>query len=102
MNSKVVGFAKVAMWLVIVAVVLVTVKWSSITSGPSADDAIVAIRVAQRDLFEAKKSQRGADTPKFNDAEGVLNLAWAALKEKRYDGAIAEAHKASQLARGGD
>ncbi len=100
MSSKKAGFAKVAMWLAIVAVVLVTVKWSSITSGPSADDAIVAIRVAQRDLFEAKKSQRGVKTPILDDAEGALNLAWAALKEKRYEDAILAARKASHSSRG--
>jgi len=100
MRSRVAVFPKVAMLLVIVAVVLVTVKWVSISGGPSADEAIVAIRVAQRDLFDAKKSPRGVDTPKLNDAESALNLAWAALKAKRYYGAIAEAHKASQLARG--
>lgn len=100
MRSKVAVFPKVAMLLVIVAVVLVTVKWVSISGGPSADEAIVAIRVAQRDLFDAKKNPRGVDTPKLNDAESALNLAWAALKAKRYYGAIAEAHIASQLARG--
>ena len=100
MRSKVAVFPKVAMLLVIVAVVLVTVKWVSISGGPSANEAIVAIRVAQRDLFDAKKSPRGVDTPKLNAAESALNLAWAALKAKRYYGAIAEAHIASQLARG--
>ena len=99
MRSKVAVFPKVAMLLVIVAVVLVTVKWVSISGGPSADEAIVAIRVAQRDLFDAKKSPRGVDTPKLNAAESALNLAWAALKAKHYYGAIAEAHIASQLAR---
>jgi hypothetical protein len=100
MSSKKARFARVAMWLAIVAVVLVTVKWRSITSGPSADDAIVAIRVAQRDLFEAKKGQRGVDTPKRNDAESALNLAWALLKEKRYEDAILVARKASHSSRG--
>jgi hypothetical protein len=38
---------------------------------------------------------------KLNNAEGALKLSLAALKEKRCDGAIAEAHKASQLARRG-
>lgn len=96
-----VGSVQLAMWLAIVAVTLGTVKWTSIFGGPTSDDAIVAIRVAQRDLFEAKWSQRGADTPNLNDAEGALNLALAALNKKRYEGAIAEAHRASQLARGG-
>ena len=41
------------MLLTIVAVVLATVKWTSISGGPTLDDVIVAIRVAQRDLYGA-------------------------------------------------
>ncbi len=49
-----VGLVKLAILLAIIAVVLATVKWTSISGGPSSDDAIIAVRVAQRDLFEAK------------------------------------------------
>ncbi len=94
-----VGQVKLAILLAIVAVVLATVKWTAITSGATSDDAIVAIRVAQRDLFEAKKSRRGLDTVRLNDAEGALNFAWAALKEKRYEDAIMAARKVSDSAR---
>jgi len=100
MKSKL-GPVKLAMWLTLVAVILASVKWISISGGPTSDDAIVAIRVAQHDVFAAKKSRSRVDTPKLNDAEGALNLALASLKVKRYDEAIAGAHKASQLARGG-
>ena len=48
-----VGLVKLAILLAIIAVVLGTVKWTSISGGPSSDDAIIAVRVAQRDLFEA-------------------------------------------------
>ena len=54
------GPVKLAILLAIIAVVLATVKWTSISGGPSSDDAIIAIRVAQRDLFEAKKIRSGA------------------------------------------
>jgi hypothetical protein len=43
--------SRVWMCLAIIAVRLAIVKWISISSGPTSDDAIVAIRVAQRDLF---------------------------------------------------
>jgi len=46
-----VGPVKLSNLLTIIAVVLATVKWTSITGGPTLDDAIVAIRVAQRDLY---------------------------------------------------
>jgi hypothetical protein len=84
---------------VIVALVLVTVKWVSISGGPSADDAIVAIRVAQRDLFQAKKSQRGVKTPRLNDAEATLNQALSLLEEKRYEEAIVAARQVTTLSR---
>jgi len=52
--------------------------------------------MAQRELIRKSKVK----TQALNDAEGALNFALAALKEKRYEGAIAEAHKASRLGRG--
>ncbi len=99
MSSKKAGFAKVAMWLAIVAVVLVTVKWFSISSGPSADEAIVAIRVAQRNLLEATTSQRGVKIPRLNDAEVALNLALSLLEEKRYEETIVAARQVTTLSR---
>jgi hypothetical protein len=53
-------------------------------------------RIVQREL--TRKSKVG--TPALNDAEGAPNLALAALNEKRYEGAIAEARKASHFSRG--
>jgi len=98
MRSKV-GLVKIAILLAIVAVVLATVKWTSISGGPTADDAIVAIRVAQRDLFEAKKSQRSVETRAHNDAEAALNLALSLLEEKRYEDAIVAARKVTTVSR---
>ena len=50
---------KLAVLPAIIAVVLATVKWTSISGGPSSNDALLAIRVAQGDLFEAKKIRSG-------------------------------------------
>jgi len=96
------GLVQFAMGLAIVTVVLATVKWSSVSGGPTSDDAIAAIRVAQRDLFEIQRNQSSVPTPKLHHANGALNLAWKALQEKRYEDAVAAALKASQLSRSGD
>ena len=93
------GPVKLAILLAIIAVVLATVKWTSISGGPSSDDAIIAIRVAQRDLFEAKKSRSGVETPRLNDAQAALNLALSLLDEKRYEDAIVAAYRLTTLSR---
>ena len=93
------GPVKLAILLAIIAVVLATVKWTSISGGPSSDDAIIAVRVAQRDLFEAKKIRSGAQKPRLNDAQAALNLAMSFLDEKRYEDAIVAASKATILSR---
>ena len=90
---------KVWIWLAVIVAVLAIVKVTSIRTGPSADEAIVAIRVAQRDLAQAKYIHRGAKSPTLNDAEAQLSLASSALKEKRYEEAILAARKAIELAR---
>jgi hypothetical protein len=72
------GAGKVWMCLAMIAVSLAIVKWISISSGPTSDDAKWPSVLRSARLFEAKKSQRGVDTPKLNN-EGALNLAWAAL-----------------------
>lgn len=90
---------KVSLWLVIIFASLLSVKWASIQTGPSADEAMVAIRVAERDLFEAQWVHRGSNPPVLNEAEAALFIAWSALKESRYKEAFLAAHRASQLAR---
>jgi len=82
-----------------IAVVLGTAKWTSISDGPSLDDAIITVRVAQRDLFEAKKIRGGTGKPGLNDAQAALNLAMSLLDEKRYEDAIVAAHKVTNLSR---
>ena len=72
---------KVWIWFAVIIAVLVIVKMTSISTGPSADDAIVAIRVAQRDLAEAKRIHPGAKSPTLNEAEAQLILASSALQE---------------------
>ncbi len=90
---------KVWIWLGVILATLVIVKWASIRTGPSANKAIVAIRVAQRELVEAQWVPANKSASVLNDAEAALNLAWSLLEEKRYEEAILAARKASQLAR---
>jgi len=90
---------KVWIWVAVVIAVLAIVKVTSIRTGPSADEAIVVIRVAQRDLAEAKRIHPGAKSPTLNEAEAQLILASSALEEKRYEEAILAARKAIELAR---
>jgi len=83
----------------LVATVLAVVKLTSITTGPSANEAIVAIRVAQHDLSEAKKAYRESAPSVLKNAATTLNLASKALQEKRYEEAILAAREASHLVR---
>ncbi|MBI4523738.1 MAG: hypothetical protein HY695_08010 [Deltaproteobacteria bacterium] len=83
----------------LVATVLAVVKLTSITTGPSANEAIVAIRVAQRELFEAKRVYLEPTPRALNNAEAALELALSALKERRYEEAILAARETSQLVR---
>lgn len=90
---------KIWMLVTLIAIVFAIVTLISIHTGPSADEAIVAIRVAQRDLTQAKRIHRGAKSPTLNEAEAQLILASSALEEKRYEEAILAARKAIELAR---
>ena len=85
--------------LATIAVVPGTVKWISISGGPSLDDAIIAVGVAQGDSLEAKKIRSGAEKPRLNDAQAALNLAMSLLDEKGYEDAIVAAHKITILSR---
>ena len=93
------GRVKLAILLAIIAVVLATVKWTSISGGPSSDDAMIAVRVAQRDLFVAKMIRSGAEKPSLKDAEAALNLALSLLDEKRYEDAVVAAYRVTTLSR---
>jgi hypothetical protein len=77
--------------------VLVAVKLASIRTGASADEALVAIRVAQRELFEAKWVYREPTPRAVNHAENILDVALSALDERRYEEAILLAYRTREL-----
>jgi hypothetical protein len=83
------------LWICCVAVVCVlgAVTLFSIHTGPSAGKALVAIRVAQQELWQAKMILRD---PLLSEAESFLVLARSTLKERRYEESILAARKAYQ------
>jgi tellurite resistance protein TerC len=93
------AFAKVGIVLLLVVAVLTIVKWNSIATGPSGNDAIAVIRVVQRDLAEAQASHGRSHAPILYGANATLEEAWSSLKAKRYAEAISAAQKARQLLR---
>jgi tellurite resistance protein TerC len=90
-------YAKVGGLILLVAVALGIAKCDSIARGPSGDDAIVAIRVVQRELVEAQQVHRKSQASKLYGANATLDEAWSKLEEKRYAEAIAAAQKARAL-----
>jgi hypothetical protein len=83
------------LWIFCVAVVCVlgVVTLFSVHTGPSAAKALVAIRVAQQELSQAKMVLR---EPLLSEAESLLGLARSTLKERRYEESIVAARKAYQ------
>jgi hypothetical protein len=81
------------LWICCVAVVCVLgiVTLFSVHRGPSAAKALVAIRVAQQELLQAKAVLRD---PLLSEAESLLMLARSTLKERRYEETIVAARKA--------
>jgi TerC family integral membrane protein len=91
--------AKVWALIFLVGTVLTIVKWDSIATGPTGDDAIAVIRVVQRDLAEAQSSHGKSHAPILYGANATLDEGWSKLQEKRYAEAISAAQKARQLLR---
>jgi hypothetical protein len=67
-------------------------------TGPSADDAIAVVRLAQRDLALAQHAH-GEESPVLDDAEAALDQSLSALDEKRYEEAILTAERAREKMR---
>jgi hypothetical protein len=86
------------LWICLAAIgcVLGTVSTLSIQSGPSASNAIIAIRVAHLELFLAKIAFRD---PAVQEAEIHLNEAWSTLSDRRYEQSVFAASEALQRVR---
>ena len=77
-------FGKVWVLILLIGAVLTMVKWDSIATGPTGDDAIAVIRVVQRDLVEAHSSHGKSHAPILYGANVTLDEAWSKLQEKSY------------------
>jgi hypothetical protein len=84
-------------WIIVIASSLLLVKLTSIPTGPSAHEAIVTIRMAQRVLYDTM--QTAPAEKKFDDAEAALESALEALDQRRYQQAILDAQKTLELVR---
>jgi tellurite resistance protein TerC len=84
-------------WIILIASSLLLVKLTSIPAGPSAHEAIVTIRMAQRVLYDTMKTAPAEK--KFDDAEAALESALEALDQRRYQEAILGAQKTLELVR---
>jgi hypothetical protein len=84
---------KLWIYWVVVGCILWVVTLFSVHTGPSAGKALVAIRVAQQELWRAKMILRD---PLLSEAESLLGLARSTLKERRYEESILAARKAYQ------
>jgi TerC family integral membrane protein len=93
------AFGKVWVLILLVGAVLAMVKWDSIATGPTGNDAIAVIRVVQRDLAEAQASHGRSHAPMLYGANATLDEGLSKLQEKRYAEAILAAQKARQLLR---
>jgi TerC family integral membrane protein len=90
-------YARFAVWILLIAIVLGIAKWHSVVTGPSGNDAIVALRLVQRELTDAQRLHARSHAPLLYGADAILNEAWSKLRERRYAEAIAAARKAREL-----
>jgi tellurite resistance protein TerC len=90
---------QVWLWSSIVAAVglVILAAAVSIRSGPSAQRAALAVRMAQSEVAAVRGDYPGVKLLVLRDAEAELSLAQAALAQGRYSAAITASTRASQL-----
>jgi hypothetical protein len=72
-------------------IILAAVTYSAVSRGASADDAILAVRLAERDLARIEDI-RPSNHPSVMAAEQGIERAWRDLETRRYAEAIKAAH----------
>ena len=90
-------FARIWVLIPLIGAVLTIVKWDSIATGPTGDEAIAVIRHVQRDLAEAQSSHGRSHASILYGANAILDEGWSKLQEKRYGEAISAAQEARRL-----
>lgn len=88
-------------WLLVTLIVttFAIVTFTFIVSGPSANEAMMAIRVAQRETFKVRWAYWKPTPRAVNHAKEKLEIALTALDNKRYAEAILLAHKSNEVIR---
>ena len=92
-----VRIAQIAALVLIIGVALSAAKWHSIATGPSGNEVIAALRVVHKEAAEARLSHGPEHLGTLTRAEHALEQAWSELRGKRYEEAMAAAHRANQL-----
>jgi TerC family integral membrane protein len=85
--------------LVSLAAVLILVKWHSIASGPTSNEAIAVIRVVEAELGQTRRQQGAAAASNVRNAGDRLSTAWFHFDQKQYQRAIRAAQEAGQILR---
>jgi hypothetical protein len=85
--------------LVSLAAVLILVKWHSIASGPTSNEAIAVIRVVEAELGQTQRQQGSAAASNVRNAGDRLSTAWFHFDQKQYQRAIRAAQEAGQILR---
>jgi tellurite resistance protein TerC len=80
----------------VVAAVIGAVTYRTIQRGPSADEAIVALRLAETELVRTQ-STGFVSAGEIGTAENSIERAWNALHHRRYSDAITAAHRAREV-----
>jgi tellurite resistance protein TerC len=85
------------LWGIVLAIfiILAAATYAAVSRGASADDAILAIRLAERDLARIEQI-RPPDHPSMIAAEQGIERAWKDLETRRYAAAIRAAHAARE------
>jgi hypothetical protein len=80
----------------VVAAIIGGVTYRTIQRGPSADEAIVALRLAETELVRTQ-STGFVSAGEIGTAENSIERAWNALHHRRYSDAITAAHRAREV-----
>ena len=88
---------RAALWATLFGIflILAVAAYAAVHRGASADDAILAIRVAESDLARFQPTQRTGQL-RITESEHSIQRAWSALQTRRYDDAIKAAHDARE------
>jgi tellurite resistance protein TerC len=86
-----------SLWIALAtySAVLATVTYTSVHRGASADDAILALRLAENQLARSEELS-SVTAAEINEAKHSLERGWKALETRRYAGAVAAAREARE------